>query len=56
MTTTTNERGAQCLIGTKDAQGWTMIHGWLAEQFCNYSGTVDALTATAPGDLHSRPA
>jgi lysophospholipase L1-like esterase len=38
------------LIGTKDAQGWTMVHGWLAELVCNYSGPVDVLIATMPGE------
>ena len=38
------------LIGTKNAQGWSMVHGWLAEQVCNYSGPVDVLTATKPGE------
>ena len=27
-----------------------MVHGWLAEQVCNYSGPVDVLTATKPGE------
>ncbi len=43
------------LIGTKDAQGWTMVHGWLAEQVCNYSGPVDVLTATTPGETLTLP-
>ena len=27
-----------------------MVHGWLAEQVCNYSGPVDVLTDTKPGE------
>lgn len=43
------------MIGTKDAQGWTMVHDWLVEQVCNYSGPVDVLTATKPGETLSLP-
>lgn len=43
------------LIGTKDARGWTMVHGWLAEKLCNYSGPVDVLTATTPGETLTLP-
>ncbi len=43
------------LIGTKDARGWTMVRGWLAELVCNYSGPVDVLTATKPGETLSLP-
>lgn len=43
------------LIGTKNAQGWTMVHGWLAEKVCNYSGPVDVLTATTPGETLTLP-
>ena len=43
------------LIGTKDAQGWTVVHGWLAELVCNYSGPLDVLTATTPGETLTLP-
>jgi lysophospholipase L1-like esterase len=46
---------AACLIGRKNAQGWTMVHGWLAEKVCNYSGPVDVLTATMPGEMLTLP-
>jgi len=38
------------LIGTKAAQGWPMVRGWITEKVCNYSGPVDVLTATAAGE------
>lgn len=38
------------LIGTRDAHGWRMVRGWVAEKVCNYGGPVDVLTAEAPGE------
>ncbi|CAN5833679.1 hypothetical protein BH09VER1_BH09VER1_47860 [soil metagenome] len=39
------------MIGTQTAQGWHLVSDWLAESVCNYSGPVDVLTATKPGEL-----
>ncbi len=41
------------LIGTKSAAGWPLVKGWLTEKVCNYSGPVDVLTSTSPGETMS---